>query len=346
MADTGRGVTGRLRRAVGAVAKAASPRKSTGASDTGATKTGARKGQAPKAAQKAAKATATAAAKRTASDKRAAQPGAKTTKAPAKTAKTAKDTKTAKTAKTAKATKLQAKSAEAAAEGRHEVPATKRAAAEQTPVKEAATRKAAAKKTTAKRTATKKTTAKRTGPATKTGPAKKANQRKATAPRPVAGETTSTDEAAPMAPTNAQQSPVPARSPAAPESLAVLAGESPWTAEELEEVRGQLRDEIDRLKSDIDVAEEEIADLIRDSGEGAGDDQADAGSKAFEREHEMSLANNAREMLVQTLRALQRIVAGTYGICESCGNPIGKARLQAFPRATLCMTCKQREERR
>ncbi|MBN9325656.1 MAG: TraR/DksA family transcriptional regulator, partial [Cellulomonas sp.] len=41
-----------------------------------------------------------------------------------------------------------------------------------------------------------------------------------------------------------------------------------------------------------------------------------------------------------------RIAAGTYGACESCGKPIGKARLQAFPRATLCVECKQREERR
>ena len=32
--------------------------------------------------------------------------------------------------------------------------------------------------------------------------------------------------------------------------------------------------------------------------------------------------------------------------CASCGQPIGKARLQAFPRATLCVACKQREERR
>ena len=37
---------------------------------------------------------------------------------------------------------------------------------------------------------------------------------------------------------------------------------------------------------------------------------------------------------------------GSYGICESCGNPIGKMRVMAFPRATLCLTCKQREERR
>ena len=60
----------------------------------------------------------------------------------------------------------------------------------------------------------------------------------------------------------------------------------------------------------------------------------------------MSLADNSRDMLVQIERALQRLDDGTYGVCECCGNPIGKARLQAFPRATLCVACKQREERR
>ena len=76
-----------------------------------------------------------------------------------------------------------------------------------------------------------------------------------------------------------------------------------------------------------------------------GPNQADAGSKTFEREHEMSLANNARDMVEQVQHALQRIEQGTYGICESCGRPIGKYRLQAFPRATLCLACKQAEER-
>ncbi len=60
----------------------------------------------------------------------------------------------------------------------------------------------------------------------------------------------------------------------------------------------------------------------------------------------MSLANNSRDLLVQVERALGRLDAATYGRCENCGNPIPKARLQAFPRATLCVTCKQREERR
>jgi DnaK suppressor protein len=51
-------------------------------------------------------------------------------------------------------------------------------------------------------------------------------------------------------------------------------------------------------------------------------------------------------MLTQTEHALERISDGTYGVCESCGQPIGKNRLMAFPRATLCLTCKQKEERR
>ncbi len=133
---------------------------------------------------------------------------------------------------------------------------------------------------------------------------------------------------------------------ATPTDLAVRPEESPWTEEELAEVRSELEADIERLRLEISTAEHELADLMRDSGEGAGDDQADVGAKAFSREHELSLANNTREMLVQTERALERIANGTYGICESCGNPIGKGRAMAFPRATLCLTCKQREERR
>jgi len=121
--------------------------------------------------------------------------------------------------------------------------------------------------------------------------------------------------------------------------------ESPWTAAELRAVRTELLAEVVRLEEEIVTAEEGLADLIRDSGDGAGDDQADAGSKTFEREHEMSLANNSRDMLQQAHHALARIDDGTYGICESCAKPIGKYRLQAFPRATLCLVCKQQEER-
>jgi RNA polymerase-binding protein DksA len=122
--------------------------------------------------------------------------------------------------------------------------------------------------------------------------------------------------------------------------------ESPWTPDELAEVRAALEGHVQRLGGEISQAESGLADLLRDSGDGAGDDQADAGAKTFEREQEITLANNSREMLQQAERALARIADGTYGVCESCGNPIGKLRLQVFPRATLCVTCKQRQERR
>ncbi|GAA2909459.1 hypothetical protein GCM10020221_01860 [Streptomyces thioluteus] len=101
-----------------------------------------------------------------------------------------------------------------------------------------------------------------------------------------------------------------------------------------------------RLNGEIHTAEEAVSGLMRDSGDGAGDDQADTGTKNIAREHELALAANAREMLDQTERALGRLDAGTYGLCENCGRPIGKARMQAFPRATLCVECKQRQERR
>ncbi|TDC70763.1 TraR/DksA family transcriptional regulator [Streptomyces hainanensis] len=132
----------------------------------------------------------------------------------------------------------------------------------------------------------------------------------------------------------------------APGDLAVRTGEDPWTPEEVAEARGELVAEADRLRVEIADAEASLAGLMRDSGDGAGDDQADTGTKNVTREHEMALATNAREMLYQTERALQRIDAGTYGLCENCGKPIGKARMQAFPRATLCVDCKQRQERR
>jgi RNA polymerase-binding protein DksA len=131
-----------------------------------------------------------------------------------------------------------------------------------------------------------------------------------------------------------------------PGELAVRPGEDPWTQEEVDEARAGLEGEAARLNAEITSSEAALAGLMRDSGDGAGDDEADTGAKNITREHEMALAANGREMLEQTERALQRLDTGTYGLCESCGKAIGKARMQAFPRATLCVECKQKQERR
>jgi RNA polymerase-binding transcription factor len=127
--------------------------------------------------------------------------------------------------------------------------------------------------------------------------------------------------------------------------LRVRPGEEPWTAAELAQARAELEAEAAGLRAEIAKTAHDIAEglgAVRD----AGDDEADAGTKTFEREHELALTQNAQDLLDQGERALGRIDAGTYGVCESCGQPIGKARLLAFPRATLCMACKQRQELR
>lgn len=137
-----------------------------------------------------------------------------------------------------------------------------------------------------------------------------------------------------------------AKATAQPQRMRVTQDEKPWTAREFAGVRTELEADTARLQEEISIAEVDLAGLMRDVGDGAGDDPADAGTATFEREQEMSLANNAREVFRQSTRALARLAQGTYGICESCGNPIGKNRLLAFPRATLCMTCKSKQERR
>lgn len=128
--------------------------------------------------------------------------------------------------------------------------------------------------------------------------------------------------------------------------LATRQGEEPWTADDLAEVRAALVEERTRLAADLAESEMDLQDLMRDYGGGSGDDSVDTGGKVLEREQEMTLTHNSRALLAQIDRALERLDDHTYGLCESCGEPIGKMRLQAFPRATLCVACKQKQERR
>lgn len=136
-----------------------------------------------------------------------------------------------------------------------------------------------------------------------------------------------------------------ARGAAGAEDLAVLPGEDPWTPEEVAEARAELTGEVDRLQAEIESSAQAVAGLLRD-GADSGGDEADTGAKNISREYELALAANTRDTLQQAEHALRRLDEGTYGLCEVCGNPIGKARMQAFPRATLCLDDKQRQERR
>ncbi|HEY3882165.1 MAG TPA: TraR/DksA C4-type zinc finger protein [Trebonia sp.] len=128
--------------------------------------------------------------------------------------------------------------------------------------------------------------------------------------------------------------------------LPVRPGEDPWSDAELTVLRVELEKEAVELRAEIAGSQAQIVAQLGDGAMEAGDDEADTSSKLFEREQQLALSSNTRDLLEQIEHALARIEAGTYGVCESCGKPIGKARLQAFPRATLCVACKQRQERR
>lgn len=147
-------------------------------------------------------------------------------------------------------------------------------------------------------------------------------------------------EAAPTEVPAGPTSPEPSAAETVPESIPT------WSGVELDGFRVALETDILRLREELNMGAADMADLLADSGDGAGDDQADAGSKTLEREQEMSVTANARDLLDQSTHALRRLEAGTYGTCESCATMIPAARLRAFPRATLCIACKQAEERR
>jgi DnaK suppressor protein len=119
------------------------------------------------------------------------------------------------------------------------------------------------------------------------------------------------------------------------------------SAAETEKIRVALTERRDELQAEYDHSIIELTEIQRDRlADSAGDDQADTGTKTFEREQEITLANNLLERINQVERAIDRVGEGHYGYCERCGNAIPVERLAAFPSATLCVTCKQLEERR
>jgi RNA polymerase-binding transcription factor DksA len=72
---------------------------------------------------------------------------------------------------------------------------------------------------------------------------------------------------------------------------------------------------------------------------------ADVGTDAMEREKAFLFASAEGRTLMEIDAALRRLYRGEYGVCESCGQPIARARLEVMPQARLCVSCKEKEER-
>jgi DnaK suppressor protein len=69
--------------------------------------------------------------------------------------------------------------------------------------------------------------------------------------------------------------------------------------------------------------------------------QAAAASQVFEQQRDLALREHTRTAVAVIDAALARMDAGTYGMCTSCGRPIGAERLQALPAAALCIDCQR-----
>src|SRR5256885_16380779 len=111
--------------------------------------------------------------------------------------------------------------------------------------------------------------------------------------------------------------------------------------ERLEAERGDLRSQLEELEEQTFSAAQ--SDLTGEMG--FDEEYADAGTATFEREKDLSLVNNLRDLMERLDKARAQMDDGTYGLCDRCGNPIEKLRLKALPYANLCLKDKQAEER-
>jgi len=125
--------------------------------------------------------------------------------------------------------------------------------------------------------------------------------------------------------------------------------ETKLTKKEIADLRVRLEEERIQLDAQLTTIEEDsfAATQSDSSGDvGLDDEPADAGTATFEREKDLSIENNVRDLLHKIDRALKRIDDGTYGICDICGKPIEKALVKALPYVDLCIKDAQAQSRR
>jgi RNA polymerase-binding protein DksA len=216
--------------------------------------------------------------------------------------------------------------------------------------KKAAAKKSAAKKPVAKKTAAKKTAAPKKAPAKKTTAKKKSatsGAKKTVTKAPVKKSTAAKAKAEEAPPEKPVKKPLIRRATPKPQP-AKRVRPAKLTPDDLKRIKAQLGEERTDLERQLDELQGASfqgsqSDLTGEVG--LDEDFADAGTATFDRERDLSIRNNIRDLIDQINRALVRIDEGGYGTCERCGNPIDASRLKALPHASLCLDCKRREER-
>ena len=103
----------------------------------------------------------------------------------------------------------------------------------------------------------------------------------------------------------------------------------------LEEEKTRLEELIDEYEKELEVARltESSSDRSPDPG------NAEASSMKMEYAKELSIEQNTIDLLSKVDHALERVAAGEYGICETCGKAIPVERLDVLPYSTQCVEC-------
>jgi RNA polymerase-binding protein DksA len=120
------------------------------------------------------------------------------------------------------------------------------------------------------------------------------------------------------------------------------------SAVDTERLRSRLIEERQRVLEAIQYLHEENPGSIQDETQENPIDNhlGETASVTLDREIDYTLEENEGRVLAAIDAALERIEAGTFGNCRTCGRPIGGERLEALPYTTQCIECKRKEERR
>ena len=120
------------------------------------------------------------------------------------------------------------------------------------------------------------------------------------------------------------------------------------TEDQVNRVRQQLEKQLEDMKIDIHEIDEDVRAVAADHdlGEGVDNHIGDDSDIVYEQERLLTVREELNNRRVRIEQALKKMDKGTWGTCESCGNPIPAERLEALPFVTLCISCQEIQDRR
>ena len=104
--------------------------------------------------------------------------------------------------------------------------------------------------------------------------------------------------------------------------------------------RGRLEAELEQLRN----RNTDMENALPEDGEGGDEDTADLAAAMMDKEMDLSVEDEIEDMLAQVAHALEKMEAGTYGICDMSGEPIPASRLELIPWASLTVECQALSE--